>query len=139
MQSISQLLNKDIIKQAKFLHLVTLSLRSMLNTPVAEHCWAAGMQDHTLVVVTDSANWVIPIRYQQFEILKQLNSEFRQDLKRIRIKVSNPPYTSNIRPNRPKLSSQSAQQLTSVASNIDDKALGSALLRLASRAKFPSP
>ena len=139
MHSVSQLLDKGIIKQAKFLHLVTLSLRSRLPAPAAEHCWAAGMQDRTLVVVTDSANWVVPIRYQQFELLKQLNSEFRQNLNRIRIKVSHPSHSTKKPIDRPKLSRQNALQLTSVASTIDDKGLKSALLHLASRAKCSSP
>jgi hypothetical protein len=137
MQSVKQFLDKDIVKQAKFLHLVTLSLRSRLPALSAEHCWAAAMRDHTLVVVTDSANWVIPIRYQQFELLKQLNSEFQQNLKQIRIKVSSPLYRAKNPIDRPTLSRHNAQQLTSVASTIDDKGLKSALLRLAKRANGP--
>ena len=135
MQAIHQLLDKDIIKQAQFLHMVTLSLRSRLPAPAAKHCWAAGIRDQTLVVITDSANWVIPIRYQQFELLKQLNSEFQQNLKRVRIKVSNPIYRAKNPTSRPIMSTQSALQLTSVASTIDDQGLRTALLRLADRAK----
>ena len=137
MQTINQLLDKQITKKAQFLHLVTLSLRSRLPTPSAEHCWAGGIRDNTLVVITDSANWVVPIRYQQFELLKQINSDFQKDLKRLKIKVSNPKYRSRavIPTNLPTLSVLNAQQLTSVAATIDDQELRTALLHLASRAK----
>lgn len=139
MQPLIQLLGKDIIRQARFLHMLTLSLRSRLPELAVEHCWVAGIRDHTLVVITDSANWVVPIRYQQFELLKQINSEFQQNLKRLRIKVSNPTYRVKNPTNRPALSSQNARQLTSLAATIDDQGLKTALLRLASRAKrFPS-
>jgi hypothetical protein len=120
--------------------MLTLSLRSRLPDPGAQHCWVGGIHDHTLVIVTDSANWAVPIRYQQFELLKQINSEFQQNLKRLRIRVSNPTYREKSPANRPALSSQSAQQLASVAATIDDQGLKTALLRLASRVnQSPAP
>lgn len=139
MQALNQFLDKDIVRQAQLLHMLTLSLTSRLPLPAATHCWVAGIRDHTLIVITDSANWVVPIRYQQFEILKQLNSEFQQNLKRLRVKVSSPTYRATNPINKPILSSQNAQHLTSVAGAIDDQDLKAALLRLASRAKQTLP
>lgn len=135
MQQINRYLDKDLIRQAQFLHVLTESLRSRLPITVGAHCWAGGIRDNTLVVITDSANWTIPIRYQQYELLKQINSEFQKNLKRVKIKVVNIAYQREKPANRPSISVQSAQHLASIASTMQDSGLKSALLRLSKRSK----
>lgn len=135
MQQIDRYLDQDLIRQAQFLHVLTQSLRSRLPATVSAHCWAGGIRDHTLVVITDSANWALPIRYQQYELLKQLNTEFQQNLTQVKIKVANITYQREKPANRPNISLQSAQHLASTASTMQDSGLKSALLRLSKRCK----
>jgi hypothetical protein len=138
-QKLNEYFDKDLLKHAHFLHTVTLSLRTRFSNTMAEHCWVGGIIDGALVIVTDSANWVIPIRYQQHELLKQLNCEFRnellQQLKRIKIKVSLPPHTPMARRTQLALSIPNARILASTASGINDPDLRAVLLRLSKRAK----
>ncbi|MEN8128696.1 MAG: DciA family protein [Pseudomonadota bacterium] len=135
MQQINRYIDQDLIRQAQFLHVLTQSLRLRLPVTVRAHCWAGGIRDNTLVVITDSANWAVPIRYQQYELLKQLNTEFQQNLKRVKIKVTNIAYQRKKPANRPSISLQSAQHLASTASTMQDSELKSALLRLSKRCK----
>lgn len=139
MHLLNRYLDKELLQQAQLLHAVTLSIRTRLPHPAAEHCWAGSMRDDTLVIITDSGHWVVPIRYQQHELLKQLNSEFRfelrQTLKRMRIKVATPTGSVKKRTRKPTLSTQNAQLLASTASGITDPDLKAALQHLATRAK----
>lgn len=139
MQTLNRYFNKDLLKHAHFLQTVTLSIRTRFSNTAAKHCWVGGINDETLVIVTDSANWVIPIRYQQHELLKQLNCEFRnelhQQLKRIKIKVSFPQKTPVVRRPQLSLSIPSARILASTAAGINDPELRALLLRLAKRAE----
>jgi hypothetical protein len=135
MRQLKRYLDRDLLKQAQFLNELTQSLRSIFPTQVADHCWAGGIRDRTLVLITNSANWVVPIRYQQYEILKLVNSEFQQNLNRLKIKVVNISYSLKNPTSALKISEQSAKQIASTASSIHDPGLRSALFRLARRGK----
>jgi hypothetical protein len=145
MQPLNRFIDPAIIKHAKFLRALTMSVRTRLPASVAEHCWVGGIRGDTLVIITNSGNRAIPIRYQQHELLKLLNSEFRTDLKqalkRLKIKVTAPQASLAAKtplgvknPISPSpLTKHNAQQLLSVASDIADSELRSALLNLANR------
>ena len=145
MQPLNHFIDPAMIKHAQFLHALTMSVRTRLPASVAEHCWVGGIRDDTLVVITNSGNRTIPIRYQQHELLKLLNSEFRTDLKqtlkRLKIKVTasqrslaaNIPVGAKNPISQAPLSKQTAQHLLSVAADVADSELRSALLKLASR------
>jgi hypothetical protein len=147
MQPLNRFIDPAIITHAEFLRALTMSVRTRLPASVAEHCWVGGIRGDTLVVVTNSGNRTIPLRYQQHELLKLLNSEFQTDLKRAlkRLKIivtaSQALLTLTMKtpgggknPISPApLTTQNARQLLSVASAIADSELRSALLKLASR------
>ena len=94
------------------------------------------------MIITDSGNWVVSIRYQQHELLKQLNCEFRGELrntlKRMKIKVAALPVREQKPTCKLSLSKQNAQYLASAAAAITDPDLRAALLQLAMRGK-PNP
>lgn len=98
MRPLNQLIDRNLIRKARALQDMTLSLRSRLSAPLAEHCWAAGWQDKTLIVITDSGAWATGIRYQQHELLKQINAEFRLDLKRMKIRIARGPLPKSAPP-----------------------------------------
>lgn len=95
MQSLKGLLNANLVRQAQLFEAMTKSLRRRLSVEAAAHCWIGGMRDQTLVVVTDSASFAVAAHYQQHEILKEINSEFRAELAapltRLKTKVAKTP------------------------------------------------
>ncbi len=139
MHRLNQYINKDLLRHARLLHAMTLSIATKLPDPVADHCWVGGINAETLVIITDSGNWVVSVRYQQHELLKQLNCEFRselnQTLKRVKVKVSVFPRSENKPSHKPSLSTRNAQLLASTASNISDPDIREALLHLAMRGR----
>lgn len=80
---------------------LTAAIRPLLPAAGAEHCWVVDVRNRTLVVLTDSASWAVSIRYQQRELLKQLNDQFRPELagrlERIKIRVSHRSDSPDLR------------------------------------------
>ena len=147
MQSVYRYVNPDMVAHARFLYSLTLCIRSKLPPKIANHCWTGGIYGDTVTIVTDSASWGVQARYQQYEILKQINTEFRSDLqtelKRIKIKVANiqePTTTERLvgvkKPiSRPVLSRKNAQLIAAAAGNTTDPEIKAALLKLANRTR----
>ncbi len=137
MKPVKTLIKPELIHKARFHHQLTISARSRLPAPLAAHFWVGGYSGRTLIVVTDSSHWATPIRYQQHELLKQINEEFGAQLKetliRLKIKVVSGTYGDKKPINRPVLSHSNARQLASLASTIADPELKSALQSLAKR------
>lgn len=131
-------IDRKLLSQIHFLTQLTTSLRSRLPSSMAEHCWVASYDRDTLCVLTDSSNWTLALRYQQREILKQLNTEFRLELqaplKRLKVRIAaTTPRSTRIPLPRPTLSTANAALIDSVATSISDPELSAALSRLAKR------
>ena len=139
MQKLTSYISSDLQNKAKFLHRLTLSLRMLLPSELAGHCWVASVQDRTVTVVTNDPSRASLIRFQQREILKQLNQELgltvKEYLNRIKIRIGN--VASGVEaPTKPiHLSKISAQQINACANTIKDKDLQKALISLARRRK----
>ena len=137
MQKFASYISADLQKKAKLLHRLTLSIRMQLPEDLAKHCWVASIDNRTLTIVTDDPNRASIIRFQQREILKQLNQELsltvKEYLNQIKVKISN--NISGI--NRPMktqlLSSDSADIIKNSAHDIKDLGLQKAMLKLADR------
>lgn len=134
MQPADRHLASNLLQRAQLLQAMTFSLRQYLPAPLAEHCWVAAPRERTLVLVTDSPAWATQLRYQQQEILKLLNSEFRLQLNRLRIRIGAPPPAPRPPAAGPRLSRQGAAVLEAAAASIGDPELSAALRRLARRA-----
>ena len=91
LQPIQALISPELLSKAAIFRKMTDSMRSRLSGELAPFCWVAEVRDSTLVVVTDQAERATHLRYQQHEILKQINEEFHKDLKkplrRLRTKI----------------------------------------------------
>ena len=135
MHQFKHYLDSQLSQRARLLQSLTLSVRSRIAPLVAEHCWVAGVHNDTLVILTDSGNWAVSIRYQQHEILKWLNAEYHleleQTLKRLKLKVISLPSGGKNTISKPRLSQSSAQLIASAADAIQDRGLRFALRRLA--------
>ncbi len=137
MQRLKSLLDHGLVRQARLFQAMTERMRLHLPAKVAEHCWVGGIRERVLVVVTDNASFSTLVHYQQHEILKRINSDFRAELPaplvKLKAKVAKlPPTPRNPLP-RPSLSADNARGLARVAKDIGDPELKSALNRLAQR------
>lgn len=137
MQTLKSFLNESLVRQARLFQTMTDSLRLQLPAEVAEHCWVGGIRDRVLVVVTDSASFGTLAYYQQHEILKRINSDFRMELPapltRLKTRITKQAPQTRLPSQRPRLSADNARGLACAAMNIDDPGLKSALLKLARR------
>jgi len=91
MRPIHSLIEEKIYTRAQNIQSLSLSVRSRLSSDLKQHCWVVEVIDNTLILVTDSAERATILRYQQHELLKQINEDFSRTLarpvRRIKIKV----------------------------------------------------
>ena len=91
MRPIHSLIDADLLTRAQSVQSLSTSLRSRLSYELKLHCWVVEVIGNTLVIVTDNAERASILRYQQHELIKQINEEFSQQLavpvRRLKIKV----------------------------------------------------
>ena len=135
MQKLSSYISAGLQDKTKLLHRLTLSLRMQLPEALARHCWVASLDNRTLTIITDDPGQASLLRYQQYEILKQLNQELglasKEYLNRLKIKIRkavNQPKRPG--PAKP-LSEQGARHIRECAEHMQDDDLKEALHHLA--------
>lgn len=139
MQKLSSYIDAGLQKKVKTLHRLTLSIGTRLPVELAHRCWVAGIENRTLTIIADNPDLASLIRFQQHEVLKQINQELglsvKEHLRRIKIKIS--MAASDIEPPvKPmQLSRFSAQTLRECAKNLQDPDLKKTLERLSMRDK----
>jgi hypothetical protein len=137
MNTLRSFFNAGLLRQASLLEAMTSRLRLHLPTQIAQHCWVGGVRNRTLVVITDSASFAVAAYYRQHDILKRINADFQTDLPapliRLKTKVAKRPSATKKPWARPTLSTDNARGIKSVAVNIADSELKSALNKLARR------
>ncbi len=142
MQKFSSYISVDLQKKAQLLHRLTLSIRMQLPEDLASHCWVAGIDNRTLTIVTDDPNRASVIRFQQREILKQLNQELsltvKEYLNQIKVKICNVINGVNHPTKAESLSPESANLIKQSARDIKDLDLQKAMQHLAQRGKKDS-
>jgi len=140
MQKFSSYISSDLQKKAKLLHRLTLSIRMQLPEDLARHCWVASIENRTLTIITDDPNRASIIRFQQREILKQLNQELsltvKEYLNQIKVKICNIISGANQPTKAHYLTSQGAENIKQTAKDIKDLELRKALEKLANRGSF---
>ena len=71
---------------------ITQSLRRQLPEPLGERCWCSDIEGATLTVSVDDSQQAPLIHYQQRELLKHINAEFKgrliRPLRQLRIQVA---------------------------------------------------
>ncbi len=91
-QPLECFIDSGLLRRLRLLEALTGAIRPLLPGAGAQHCWVVDVRGRTLVVLTDSASWAVSIRYQQRELLKQLNDQFRLELggtlERVKIRVA---------------------------------------------------
>ena len=91
MHPIHTLIDKKYLQRAKNIQSLTTSIHSRLPSKLHRHCWLVSLDNNALNIVTDSPERAATIRYQQHEIVKQVNEEFAATLstpiKKLKIKI----------------------------------------------------
>ena len=120
-----------LLATAQHLQQLTHAVAESLPEPLNQHCVAAGIQDQTLILVTDSAAWSLRLRYHAPDIFRHLERRHGLKLRTVRVKI-HPLQISRIqrRPRRLVLSKQNGELMRQTAASLRDPALKSALLRL---------
>ncbi|MDX5333593.1 MAG: DUF721 domain-containing protein [Gammaproteobacteria bacterium] len=138
MHPLNRLLAPRLLEQARLLERLNFSLRGLLPAPLGEHCWAAGIRDQELTLVTDASTWASQLRYLQREILKQINAEYGTEyglaLKKCRVRIAAPRLSREPVRHRLTLSPESGRALERAAGATEDPELRAALQKLARRA-----
>ena len=98
MRAINSLIEHRIIEKSKDIQLLSKSIHSRLPSKFHNHCWLIDIKENLALIAADSADIATALRYQQHELLKQVNEEFsallNTPLRRIKIKVIAPDYTT---------------------------------------------
>ena len=91
MRPIHSLIEAKLLNRTQNIQSLTSSLHSRLSFELRQHCWAIDVIGNTLILVTDNAERASILRYQQHELVKQINEEFGHSLasriRRIKVKV----------------------------------------------------
>ena len=119
MQSISHLIHRHYLKKAAFLGQLSASIRSRLAPYLAPHCWVADIATNQLTIITNRAERATLLRYQQHEILKQLNEEFSAELGRplyrLRVRLDHRMSDNVTKPTKPAINPRTSRYKTECA------------------------
>ena len=135
MQKLSSYIGTGLQDKTKLLHRLTLSIRMQLPAELAGHCWVANIENRTLTIVTDNPSQASLIRFQQYEILKQLNQELdltvKEYLNQLKIKIRKTDGGLKLPTPAQTLSDFGARHIKECADHVEDSALKEALQHLA--------
>lgn len=91
MRPIHSLIQSKILTRAKNIQSLTSSIHSRLSADLRTHSWVVDIIGSNLIMMTDNAERASSIRYQQHELLKQINEEYADSLdtpvRRLKVKV----------------------------------------------------
>ena len=136
MKLFRQQLNPALISKSRELEQLTSILSSELPPETSGHYHVTGLDNSTLVIITDSPVWTTKLRQLGPSIIQTLTEKTGKNLQHVRIISRHgpikAPYQANQAVNRT-LSKKSAQQVAQTAKYIRDKGLKEALLKLSKR------
>ena len=125
-----------LLDRAQKLNHLEQAILRLLPANLAGHCKVVNLKNETLILATTSSAWAARLRFAGPELLGQLQQQFPDGLKSLRIKVlpADGEARSVHRP-KPELSMQSGILLARTADTIDHPDLKEALYRLATKAR----
>ena len=91
MHPIHSLIDAKMLDRTQNIRSLTTSIHSRLSAELHQHCWVVDIIGNNLIMMTDKAERATTLRYQQHELLKQINEEFASSLvvpvRRLKVKV----------------------------------------------------
>jgi hypothetical protein len=138
MKSFKSQLNPVLISKSHQLEQLTSILNGELPPETSGHYHVAGIDNSTLVIITDSPVWTTRLRQLAPTIIEVLSNKAGKRLQHIRIvsrhgSIKAPPKIDHTI-NRV-LSEKSGQQVAQAAEHIKDEELKKALLKFSKRSK----
>ena len=138
MKLFSHQLNPALISKSHQLERFTSILNGVLPPETSGHYHVAGIDNSTLVIITDSPVWTTRLRQLGPMIIEALSDRIENKLQHIRIVSRHgsikAPYHANNTINRV-LSEKSGQQVAQAAEYIKHEGLKEALLKFSKRAE----
>jgi hypothetical protein len=131
-------LNPALVSKSYQLEQLTSILNGELPPETSGHYHVAGIDNSTLVIITDSPVWTTRLRQLGPMIIEALSNKTGKRLQHIRISsrhgpIKAPEQTQNTI--HRVLSERSGQQVAQAAEHIKNKALKEALIKLSKRSK----
>jgi hypothetical protein len=127
----------SILNKLKELHALHKILATYLDTKLASRCAVSNLEENCLTVVTESALWATPLRFQIPNLIEKLRQHTElSDLAKIICKIRpaqhkpKPPDTQTERL-APRLSAQTAELISASAATINDEKLQAVMLNIA--------
>lgn len=138
MKPFNQQLNPALISKAQHLEQFTVILNRELPSETNGHYHVAGLENSTLVIITDGPVWTARLRQLGPLIIKVLSEVVSTGLQHVRIvsrhgSIKVPTQEKKVINRR--LSEKSGQQLVQTAEYVEDEELKTALLKLSKRSK----
>ncbi len=129
-----------LLAQARALKELDTLLDRLIPAPLSAHSRILSLRDATLVLAADSPVWAARLRFHTPQLVKQLRDNQAVKVRTVQVRVRPPdtPQAAEISlPGPRRLSAKNADALQQTAYSVSDPGLKAALMRLASRRKYP--
>jgi hypothetical protein len=127
----------SILNKLKELHSLHKILANYLDAKLASRCSVSNLEENCLTVVTESALWATPFRFQIPVLIEKLKQHTElSTLSKIICKIRpaqhkpKPPAASTERL-APRLSAQTGEMISTIAATINDEKLKAVMLNIA--------
>lgn len=128
-----------ITQRAQKLNHLNFILQQVMPPQFSAHCVLANINNQTIIIHTDNANYASLLRFQAATLCKAVSEHASQNVTKLEVRVK--PSFQAIQPSNPNpflLPSNAANSLSQTADNLDDGPLKTALLKLAKRYHKPN-
>jgi hypothetical protein len=134
MRSLAFYLSDELKQKSREQRFFNTILHQVLPAPLNQHVWAAGVDSGVLKLQTDSPVWATQLRYQQHELIKQLNTDPAIHLRKCQIAVSQRRIDRFDQQTRlQKLSSSAKKSIKSSTATLSDPELKALFEKIANR------
>jgi len=128
-------IDEKLKKQAGKQRFINTILHQILPQPLNQHVWAAKLENGVLKLLTDSPAWATQIRYQQHELIKQLNCDPALKLDSIEISIAQTAdrSQSTTPQQRSRLTATAKQAIRSATATLTDPEIRAIFERISRR------
>lgn len=129
-----------LLAQARAFKELDALLERLIPPPLNDHSRVLSLRDATLVLAADSPVWAARLRFHTPQLVKQLRNNPAVRVRTVKVRVrppQSPPAARISLPAPRQLSAINADALQQTARSVSDPGLKAALMRLASRRKYP--
>ncbi len=139
MDKIGNFINDGLAERLHRLDTLTVLVENVLAMPVKNRIWPL-LRNRRLILLTDDSHVATQARFMQKTLCKHISNELNLKLGGVDIKLIALPLASfGKKSSNVGISEQTAETLQSIAAEIEDEELSSALMRLAKVAKIIRP